>query len=178
MPVFAEMLTAIGKFSINYANLMLPGIKPEQFARKPRVETSAGAKIIDTNHPAFVFGHLSIYPTRLVTLTGDDGKKAEAPAAFTDLFKAGAPCQDDPEGRIYPKMEELTAEFTRTYAALLEHLRGVPDEIFQRENPNAQARDRFPTIGVLASFYLGSHMMMHLGQISAWRRCMGLPSAM
>lgn len=178
MPAYADTLTAIAKFSVNYANILLPGIKPEQFARKPRFDTRSGANVIDTNHPAFVFGHLALYPARFITFTGGDSKMAETPAAFTDLFKAGAACHDDPEGTIYPKMEALTAEFTRTHNALVEHLRGVPDEVFARENPNAQARDRFPTIAVLASFYVGSHVMLHLGQISAWRRCMGLPSAM
>jgi hypothetical protein len=35
----------------------------------------------------------------------------------------------------------------------------------------------FPTLGSLYNFYVGGHMMMHLGQISTWRRMMGLGAA-
>ncbi len=84
-------------------------LRPQAAAQKqPRHAT-----VIDTNHPAFVYGHLSIYPTRFIAFTGGDPKKAEQPAAFTDLFKAAAPRQDDPDDTIYPKMEVLIAEFTR-----------------------------------------------------------------
>jgi hypothetical protein len=30
----------------------------------------------------------------------------------------------------------------------------------------------------VAAFYFGPHVMMHLGQVSTWRRMMGLGSAM
>jgi hypothetical protein len=35
----------------------------------------------------------------------------------------------------------------------------------------------FPTLGSVQTFYCGGHMMMHLGQMSAWRRMEGLGSA-
>jgi hypothetical protein len=38
-------------------------------------------------------------------------------------------------------------------------------------------RDLFPTIGAAINFYLIGHVQVHLGQISAWRRGMGLPPA-
>jgi hypothetical protein len=37
--------------------------------------------------------------------------------------------------------------------------------------------ERFPTLGSVHAFYCGGHIMMHLGQMSAWRRMMGLGSA-
>ena len=35
----------------------------------------------------------------------------------------------------------------------------------------------FPTLGSMQAFYVGGHIMMHLGQISAWRRMQGLGAA-
>jgi hypothetical protein len=29
----------------------------------------------------------------------------------------------------------------------------------------------------MLGFYLSGHVMSHLGQLSAWRRCLGLPPA-
>lgn len=178
MTAFSECLASAGRFSRGYAKILLAGIEPAQFGRKPRFEGPAGMKVVDTNHPAFVFGHLSLYPARLFTLLEADSKGVEAPAAWMELFKAGAVCRDDADGTIYPAMEAITARFFSAHEATIEHVRSVPDEVLARANPNEQARDRFPTVGVLVNFYLNGHVMMHLGQVSAWRRCVGLPSAM
>jgi hypothetical protein len=35
----------------------------------------------------------------------------------------------------------------------------------------------FPTVGGAVNFLCGGHNMMHLGQISTWRRAAGLGSA-
>jgi hypothetical protein len=35
----------------------------------------------------------------------------------------------------------------------------------------------FPTIGGAVNFLLVGHVQMHLGQVSTWRRVMGLGSA-
>jgi hypothetical protein len=40
-----------------------------------------------------------------------------------------------------------------------------------------RSREMFPTLGAVVAFYLGGHVMNHLGQLSAWRRCLGLPPA-
>ena len=43
-------------------------------------------------------------------------------------------------------------------------------------NPTAgRARELFPTIGAVVAFYLAGHVLNHLGQLSTWRRCIGLP---
>lgn len=178
MTVFSEALASAGRFSRGYSKVLLAGIEPAQFARKPRFESAGGVKVVDTNHPAFVFGHLSIYPARLFTLLGPSPAAVEPPAGWTDLFKAGAACHDDVEGTIYPAMNALTEHFFKAHDAAIEHVRGLSDEVFARANPNEQARERFPTVGVLVNFYLNAHVMMHMGQVSAWRRCLGLPSAM
>src|SRR4051812_16778783 len=90
------------KRSRAFADKLLAGIKPEQAASKPRFETKAGLTIVDTNHPVFVFGHLSLYPARIMKFGGLDGSAVAAPAGWEDLFKAGVLCHDDPEGKIYP----------------------------------------------------------------------------
>ena len=57
-------------------------------------------------------------------------------------------------------------------------LRSTPDETFDRPNPaEGRMRELFPTIGSVQTFYCGGHMMMHLGQLSAWRRMLGLSAA-
>lgn len=75
-------------------------------------------------------------------------------------------------------MAAVTAAFFDGYKAALPVLRSLPDEAFQAVNPlGGRMTDLFPTLGSLQAFYCSGHMMMHLGQISAWRRMMGLGAA-
>jgi hypothetical protein len=37
-------------------------------------------------------------------------------------------------------------------------------------------KDELPTVADLATFLLTGHMGVHLGQLSAWRRMIGLPA--
>lgn len=174
MGAFGETLASMGVFSAGYLKMLLKDVRPADFGRKPNF----AGKVIDTNHPAFVWGHLGLYPTRVISLTGGDGKAIEALAGWNDLFKAGAECRDDAAGTIYPAMDALVAQFNRAHDAAVAHVRTVPDEVLAQPNPNEQSRDRFPTVGALCGFLLSGHVMVHAGQISAWRRCMGLASAM
>ncbi len=174
MTSLADQLVPLSKFSFGLAETLLKDVPANKFAR---LATPGGVKV-ESNHPAFCYGHLAIYPARLVEMAGFNLPSAAAPAGFTDLFTAGKPCLDDPEGTIYPKMEVITKAFFESHRTLLDAITKADQAIFDRPNPNEKSRERFPTIGVVAIFYYTSHIMMHLGQVSAWRRMMGLASAM
>ena len=93
------------------------------------------------------------------------------------LFKAGVECVED-DGR-YPGKDEILAHYLDRYRLLLDVLPTVSEEAFARENPaEGRFKEILPTIGNVAIFMVTSHPMMHLGQISAWRRAMGMGSAM
>jgi hypothetical protein len=168
----AESLVKVAGMSLFMGEQQLKDVSPAIFARKPRGE---GGKIVNANHPAFVYGHLSLYAKAVAEKVGLDGSRLAAPAGFDALFDQGKECQDDPAGTIYPPMKTITEAFFNNYRGLLEILPKVPDAKLLEPNPTAK---RFPLIGEFAMFLLTSHIMMHLGQVSTWRRCMGLGSAM
>lgn len=165
-----QTLAASGKMGKVYAERLLKDVTPQQFARKPAV----GGQTIDCNHPAFVYGHLSLYPQRVLTLLGEDPAAAAVPAGYTDLFKAGAACTDDPNGTIYPPMKELTESYFRTLDAALAGLARADNALADKPMPEGS---HFPLVGIAISFYTNGHVMSHLGQISTWRRCVGLGAA-
>src|SRR5438067_2491882 len=111
MGQYLEMMTGGAKRARAYTEKLLVGVKPEQAARKPHFESPAAATVVDTNHPVFVFGHLGLYPTRIATFLGIDGSAWAAPAGWEELFKAGAPCLDDPDGKIYPGLAAVMAQY-------------------------------------------------------------------
>lgn len=170
MGQFGETIAITGRRVRGFAERALAGIPPGKFARTPVV----GGVTIQTNHPAFIYGHLSLYPARVLTLVGGDPAAVAVPPAWTDLFKAGSPCRDDPEGAIYPGMVEITSAFLRCQDAAIAAAERTDDAVFARPMPDENYRRHFPTIGAAVLVFLNNHVAMHMGQVSAWRRCMGL----
>ena len=173
MGQYAQLITSAGKIARMYSERLLVGVTPQQFARKPTVN----GKMIDTNHPAWVFGHLATYPTKVAGMVGLDGSKLAPPPNFEELFKDGTPCTDDAAGKVYPAMESITAAFFKAHDGLFEALGGIDDTRLIQPTPDEKARQRFPLIGGRVLFMCNNHIMMHMGQVSAWRRCVGLPPA-
>jgi len=170
MPTFTQdVLTAPARLMLGYADLVAQGVPADRFARMPEG--------VQTNHPAFVYGHLAIYPDRMLAMI-DREELAQPDERFDALFAAGEECRDDPEGTIYPPMDEILGRFRERHEAAISAIASVPDEVLYRPNPNERMASRFPTIGAAITFLLGGHAMMHLGQVSAWRRMMGLGPAM
>ena len=157
------------RFVAGFVDMMLKDVTPEIFARMPEGLT--------INSPAFNIGHLSIYPDKALEMIGRP-ELAAPDERYVELFEAGKPCVDDADGAAYPPMAEIVARYKERYTALAGALDETPDDVFARENPWERMRDRFPTVGDAASFVSVSHAMMHFGQISAWRRTMGLGSVM
>jgi len=156
-----------------YAERLLKDVRAESFARLPVV----GGVRLSINHPAFVFGHLSIYPIQLVQMAGLPAEGLEVPKPYEELFTMGAACQDDPDRAIYPTMDELTSRFFAGYDQLLIRLRDLIPEVLEKPLENPSRRERFGTVGAFITYILLAHPQSHLGQVSAWRRCMGLVPA-
>lgn len=176
MGQFAEMILAGAKRTRGFAERILVGITPQTFARKPRFEKQGKPVVIETNHPAWVYGHLSLYPVNVLAMLGLDTSKVAPPAAFEALFKDGTQCQDDPDGKIYPAMETVTAAYFRGYDKAFETIAALDDAALAAQSEE-KFRANFPQVGGRVNFMLNNHVMMHMGQVSAWRRCMGLPPA-
>jgi hypothetical protein len=157
---------------LGYAESLLKDVKSEQFSRLAVVN----GRTIESNHPAFAYGHLSLYGPRILRQFGQAGP--EVPEGYEALFSQHAKCVDDPDGMIYPPMAEITAAYFDGYRSALSLLRWLPDEALQAANPmGGRMTELFPTLGSLHAFYCGGHMMLHLGQVSAWRRMMDLGAA-
>lgn len=156
-----------------YAQRLLAGIEASSFARTPVVN----GKPIQTNHPAWVFGHLATYPVKIGAMVGIIGPGLAAPAGFEDLFKDGTESKDDASGAVYPSMDVIAKAFFSTHDALLGAMGDIDDALLLVETTEEKYRQRFPHVGSRLIFMCNNHVMMHMGQVSAWRRCMGLPPA-
>ena len=158
--------------AVSYADRLrqdIPHIEAARFARP-------GGHMVSSNHPCFIFGHLSLYPPKVLGQLNQ--KSLPIPAGFEKTFDKTATCQDDPNHTVYPSFDEVLAFFSTGHKKLIETLRGTPNEAFDHPNPaEGPLAERFPTLSSVHAFYCGGHIMSHLGQLSAWRRMQGLPPA-
>jgi len=160
------------QLSVGYAERLLKGVPADKFARF----ASVGGVVVDSNHPAFICGHLALYAPKILHQVG--APAPSVPDHFELRFSKDAKCVDDPDLDLYPPMDEIVSFFLEGHRMVSGALRSTPDETFQRPNPaEGRMKELFPTIGSVQTFYCGGHMMMHLGQMSAWRRMEGLGAA-
>ncbi|QDV27421.1 DinB family protein [Aureliella helgolandensis] len=168
-----SLIADIAAIGIRNANRLVEGIPADRFARF----AAPGNVTITANHPAFIFGHLCLYPANVFKLIGQEGI-AQPPAHYDALFSKNATCVDDPDGSIYPTGTELKAFFDSSYATAVEAIRQVSDEQLAAPNPvDSPLQAILPTLGALIGLYLTNHVTLHLGQLSTWRRMEGLPPA-
>lgn len=178
MGQYLNMMIDASRRSRGVSEKLLVGIKPDQAARKPHFETPGSPQVVDTNHPTFCFGHLALYPSRMLKVAGLDASLAACPPEWENLFKAGTPCHDDKDGTIYPAFAAVSNAFLKNMDTAFAQLSKLDDSILTQQMPDERYREFFPTVGTGLNFLLNNHVMLHLGQVSAWRRCFGLPSAM
>ena len=158
--------------SLGYAERLLKNVPVERFARF----AAPGGVAVASNHPAFVYGHLSLYAPKVLRQIGHPAPPV--PDHFEIRFSKDATCVDDVDGDLYPSRDEIVEFFLEGHRMVIGGLRNTPDDLFQQPNPAAgRMRELFPTIGSVQAFYCGGHMMMHLGQMSGWRRMEGLGAA-
>lgn len=173
MGQLGKTMANTGKAMLWYAQTLLKDVDAKDFARKP----TGPAGEIDANHPAFIFGHLAVYPPWLLEAMEVETGPA-IPESYSELFGHTADCHADPDRTRYPDKDEIVTAFFDGYRHLLSVLESIDDEVFARPLKHENLRDFFPTVGDLVDFMVGAHAMGHLGQLSTWRRCMGLGSAM
>lgn len=152
--------------NLYYAEKLLADIPADRFAHKPHPTMS---------HPAYYIGHLSIYPDGILKMIGKPELVAERDG-YAELFRGGVECVEQ-DGR-YPEKDDLVDYYFDRYRTIAGILPELSDSIMFETNPNEAMRDFVPTIGTAINFMMNNHHMTHLGQISAWRRAIGLGEAM
>ena len=124
------------------------------------------------NHAAWVLGHLTFVADSMIRVFD---LPHEMPKEWNELFNVSSkPLADRAR---YPSKDALVAAYDKAYARITETVKNASAESLDREFPNPKLRSQLPTVGVAMVHVLTSHHALHLGQLSAWRRAIGLPPA-
>ncbi len=156
-------------WNLSYARKLVEDI-PLDLMAKP-----AGSGL--ENHPAFTIGHLV---TGSGLMAAGFHEENTVPQSIRDLCERRGP--GDPrlpgnDSETSPPMDELLAELERQHSLVVKGLREYPPERWS-ETVEWRFGKALPEALDVAVFMLITHEAMHLAQLSAWRRGMGLPSAL
>ena len=171
----ARLVLTMSERTTGLAAGLAQGIDPKQASSQP----TFGDSVVNCNHPTFIYGHLALYPSKILQALGLDSVDADVPESYSELFEAGKDCKHDPDCTIYPAFEEVLAAFQQAHKVVHERLATLDDETLAKAiEGNGRAAEFFGTCDTMAIFMLHDHYMFHLGQLSTWRRCFGLGSVM
>lgn len=125
------------------------------------------------NHPAWVLGHVALGSDFVASLLG---KELQTDDAWMKTFGPGSVPVDD--RAAYPAKTELMDMMTKTHERAINLLEAATPDELSAPNQTPFFPEQFPTIGDLATHLITTHAAMHLGQLSAWRRCVGRDSVL
>ncbi len=166
MAKIAESIVDGGRLMVGLANMLCEQIPDDKFAYQA-IPTLA--------HPAFIMGHLSLYAEDVLDFAGRSDL-ADHREDWKKLFGMGAVCSGD--AGLYPFKQEIIQRFNQRYEIALSEAAKIADEALLAANDTGKFEERFSTRAGLLNFAVNGHPMMHLGQISAWRRVIGLGSVL
>lgn len=147
--------------NLEYAKKLVADLSEAQMTARP-----AGTTM---NHPAWILGHLSMPQIWLKDMFK---LPTVAPARWAEMFNY----MTQPGQGPYPAKAELVAMLEQTHQMLTALAGRLTDAQLAAPVEDEEMRQYSPTAGDGLVGLMTTHESLHLGQLSAWRRAMGLPS--
>jgi hypothetical protein len=151
----------VNLFLLRYCRLLVGDIPEERMTEQP---------VAGVNHPAWILGHLAWAADGMLEKFG--GTKT-LPAEWTALFGAGS--KTTTARGDYPSKDVLLGAVERSYEQLRQMAATAGAERLSLPTTSPRAKEVLPTLKEMTAFLLSGHMGVHLGQLSSWRRMIGLP---
>ena len=150
-------------YNLHYANRLLSDIPDERMTEQP---------FPAMNHPTWIIGHLADTCDLMANWLESD---RICPSSWNELFdNRSEPLADN---SIYPAKAELIEVLERGHKAISAAFEVVSQDVLEKPLPRESMRSLFPTVLDGVAFEMTDHEAIHLGQLSAWRRAMGVGRA-
>lgn len=121
------------------------------------------------NHPAWIIGHL------VHSFQGIGGEMRLDPWLPPDWgTRFGTGSTPAPDREMYPSKAAIMSALDDAQKRILDRLQAVGEEGLKLPLPDERHRPMFPTVGHAVLHILRVHTAMHVGQITVWRRAVGL----
>ena len=147
------------RFNLGHIERLVKDLTDEQMVGQPNGVV---------NHPAWTLRHLASSSNFLATTLG---LESTTPAEWDQGGSPGGA----PSGNAadYPTKAELLAALKAQHERVDAAVSTADPELFAKDAAE-EMRSYFPKVGDLIDYMLTAHEGTHIGQISAWRRAMGL----
>ena len=152
---------------LRYALALLDDVTDEQFVTRPKAPNN----VTPMNHAAWVLGHVSLYHPITVKLLAGEAFDDPADDRLFGFRGEGPIDSIEPYGGKDTMVQRFEAGHEEVAQAIL----NAPPEAFTRPPSLPRWAEMYPTVEFLLPDLLLFHEGMHIGQISTWRRAVGLP---
>ena len=152
------------RISVGYIKQLVEPVEPGQMAAMPKSQDG-----IALNPPAWVIGHLAVSMAHVVKMLGGT---VDLPQQWSTLFDMKS--QPTDEASAYPDKAELLRGLDSVSESLCAALEATTDEQLAAPTPREEFRKLVPTVGDAVTFVGVFHNGLHAGQLTSWRRCMGI----
>jgi hypothetical protein len=127
------------------------------------------------NHPAWILTHLAVCTDYAARLFGEAPK---CPKEWHQRCGPGSTLSS--ERSFYASKHELLSALEAGHARVSEAAGKATEEVLNKPHgvDLAFVKNTFPTVGDLLVHLMTTHTSFHLGQLSLWRRMMGLPGVL
>lgn len=139
---------------------LVADVPDERFAEQP---------VEGINHPAWLIRHVANYnPVITCLLTGQSfANPWDEPCG-----KHSSPTSDR---SAYPSKDEILAYFVDGYSVACDAIGGANAEAWTAPLDHPTWGKQFETVAPAVTFLATTHLALHVGQLSGWRRAAGLP---
>lgn len=160
-----EGLLFAWKKNQDYGPKLVADLSAEQMVAQPAANPDA-----PSNHPAWVLSHLNVYIPIICSVIKGEEFDDPKPHKYGMLSK---PVTDANE---YLTKEELVESFVNGHDQVAELLGNSDETVFSQPVRLPRWKEVMPLAGVALPYLMLNHENGHLGQVSSWRRILGLPS--
>jgi len=151
----------VNLFLMQYCRTLLADIPEERMAEQP---------VAGVNHPAWILGHLAWTADGALAMLG---AQKLLPEEWKPLFASGS--KPSASRAAYPSKDELLRAVEEGYLQARRKAASASAEQLSPPTTSPRAKEILPTFREMVAFVLTGHMGVHLGQLSSWRRMIGLP---
>ena len=146
---------------LGYALALLDDLTDEQFILRPQGKM---------NHPAWIVGHVAAYHPVVIQLL--NGEPVDDPKVDPLFGFAGHGPLDDLAP--YGSKQALVARFAAGHEEVAQALLQAQPSDFRRPPSLPRWAKQYPTVEFMLPDLLLHHESLHIGQLSIWRRAVGL----
>jgi hypothetical protein len=164
MSIAIEGLIYGYKKNMDYAAKLVADLDEEQMVMQPP------GSVAVANHPAWVLSHLNIYLPVMTALI--EGRTFADPKSH-EFGMQSKPVLDRSR---YASKEQLIGEYLAGHEEVIAKLRHEGIAALERETTLERWKPIMPQVGLALPYLMLVHENTHLGQVSAWRRILGLPA--